>query len=150
MDSFLNHNAVIDVSFISSPISLDKKSISGRKKIVLTELEQDMIHYQFYLLLAFKEYPTTNMLLTRLHEEIPDFPIQSESTRFHHMNRLGFRYKATSKAPTPLDATRFVASHAKYFRPLADRRENNVVLYYHDETWLNVGEERHHVWSDGN
>ena len=91
--------SVIDVPFISSPISPRKKGNSGRKRMILTELEQDMIRYQFHLLLASKEYLTMNKLLSRLQDEIPEFPIQSESSLLHHMHKLGFNYKATSKAP---------------------------------------------------
>ena len=149
MDSFLSCNSD-HVPFITSPISPGKKGNSGRKKMVLTELEQDMIHYRFHLLLVYKEYPTTNKFFIRFHKEIPDFSIQSESSLLHYMHQIGFKYKATSKAATPFDATSFVVSGGKYFIHLADRRENDVVLFYHDETWLNAGEERRHVWLDGN
>jgi hypothetical protein len=132
------------------PLSPKKKGNCGRKKIILTEFEEDSIRYQFHLLLASKQYPTTTKLMTRLLEEAPDFPIQSERTLLRHMRRLGFKYAATSKSPVRLDATSFIASRAKYFRSLTDLRNNNVVYYYHDETWSNSGDERRQVWLDEN
>ncbi|CAF3595812.1 unnamed protein product [Rotaria sp. Silwood1] len=139
---------IINTTCIPSPRSPKKKGNSGRKKIVLTEYEEDQIRYQFHLLLASKQYPTTAKLLTRLLEDTPDFPIQSESTLLRYMHRLGFKYKATSKIAIPLDATSFVAARAKYFRHLNDIRTNDVIIYYHDETWTNSGDEQRHVWVD--
>ncbi|CAF1554970.1 unnamed protein product [Rotaria sordida] len=45
-----------------SPLSPQKKGNCGRKKIILTEFEEDSIRYQFHLLLASKQYPTTAKL----------------------------------------------------------------------------------------
>ncbi|CAF3405572.1 unnamed protein product [Rotaria sp. Silwood2] len=140
---------IVGPTSVPSPISPKKKGHSGRKKIVLTEYEEDVIRYQFHLLLASKQYPTTAKLLTRLLEDTPDFPIQSESTLLRHMHRLGFKYKATAKISIPLDATNFVASRAKYFRYLNDLRSNDVIVCYHDETWTNSGDEQRYVWVDG-
>jgi hypothetical protein len=139
---------IVNGTFIPSPTSPKKKGNSGRKKIVLTEYEEDQIRYQFHLLLASKQYPTTAKLLTRLLEDVPDFPVQSERTLLRYMHQLGFKYKATSKIAIPLDATSFVAARAKYFRYLNDLRTNDVVMYYHDETWTNSGDEQRYVWVD--
>jgi hypothetical protein len=139
-----------DGAYVPVPLSPQKRGNCGRKKIKLTEFEEDSIRYQFHLLLASKQYPTTAKLLTGLLGEAPDFPIQSERTLLRHMRRLGFKYAATSKAPIRLDATSFIASRAKYFRSLANLRNNNVIYYYHDETWSNSGDERRQVWLDVN
>ena len=67
---------IVNTPGIPSPMSPKKQGNSGRKKIHLTEYE-DMIRYQFHLLLASKQYPTTAKLLTRLLDDTPNFPIQS-------------------------------------------------------------------------
>ena len=64
------------------------------------------------------------------------------------MKRLGFSYKQTSKVPIPLDSVSFVAQRAAYFRRLDELREAKAHVYYHDETWCNVGEEKRSVWLD--
>ncbi len=46
--------------------------------------------------------------------------------------------RAISKISVPLDATSFVALRAKYFRNYNGLRSNNVIFYYHDETWTNL------------
>ncbi|CAF4629359.1 unnamed protein product, partial [Rotaria sp. Silwood2] len=141
---------VTNIACLPLPMTPQKTNNCGRKKIILTEFEEDSIRYQFHLLLASKQYPTTAKLLMCLLEEAPDFPIRSERTLLRHMRRLGFKYAVTSKAPIRLDATSFVASRAKYFRSLTDLRNNDVIYYYHDETWSNSGEERRQVWLDEN
>ena len=64
------------------------------------------------------------------------------------MKLLGFSYKQTSKVPIPLDPVSFVAQRAAYFRRLDELREAKAHLYYHDETWCNIGEEKRSVWLD--
>ena len=78
----------------------------------------------------------------------PDFPIKSETTLWRQMRRLGFGYKQTHKVVVPLDSTSFIAQRAGYFRRLDNLRNDNAVVYYHDETWCNVGEEKRSIWID--
>ena len=61
------------------------------------------------------------------------------------MKRLGLWYKKTSKVPILLDSVSFIAQRAAYFRRLDELREANTHLYYHGETWCNVGEEKRSV-----
>ncbi|CAF1263022.1 unnamed protein product [Rotaria sordida] len=133
---------------IPSPISLKKQRNSGREKIVLTEHAEDQIRYQFHSLLASKKYPTTSKLLTRLLEDVPNFPIESETTLRRFMHRLSFKYKKSSKRSFTLDTTSFVTSRAKYFRHLNDLRINDVAVYYHDEKWANSNEDQRYIWID--
>ena len=81
-------------------------------------------------------------MLSHIHDERPDFPIRSEMTRLRHMKRLGFCYKQTSKATEPLDSVSFIAQRSAYFRYLDDLRTLGAFIYYHDETWYNVSEEK--------
>jgi hypothetical protein len=85
-------------------------------------------------------------VLNHIHNEYDDFPIQSATTLWRHMKRLGFCYKETNKVTIPLDSISFVAQRAAYFRRLDDLRANGVFIYYHDETWCNVGEEKRSIW----
>jgi hypothetical protein len=80
--------------------------------------------------------------------EYPDFPITSESTLWRKMKRMGFSYKKTSKVVLPLDCPSFVAQRAAYFRRMDDLRNDGAFIYYHDETWCNVGEEQRSIWLD--
>ena len=48
----------------------------------------------------------------------------------------------------PLDSPSFVAQRASYFRRLDDLRKSGALIYYHDETWCNVGEEKRSIWID--
>ena len=36
----------------------------------------------------------------------------------------------------------------KSFKHLNDLRTNDVIVYYHDETWTNSDDERRYVWID--
>ena len=80
--------------------------------------------------------------------EHPDFPLKSETTLWRQMKRLGFTYKQTSKVAVPLDSSSFLAQRGAYFRRLDDLRRNGALIYYHDETWCNVGEEKRSIWID--
>ena len=59
-----------------------------------------------------------------------------------YMKRLGFCYEQISNVTVPLDFVSFTAHLAAYFRYLDDLRNNNVLLYYRDETKCNVDEEK--------
>ncbi|CAF1502213.1 unnamed protein product [Rotaria sordida] len=105
-----------------------------------------MIRLQFHAILSNKEYPTISKLLSYLKSNCPDFPTISETTLWRHIKRLGFVYKKASKVMIPLDDTSFVAARAKYFRMLDGLRENNAIIFYQDETWSVVGDEKRNIW----
>jgi hypothetical protein len=155
------------------PVPAHKNGNCGRKRIVLSDAADDAIRYHFHLLLvrycffldyahcslslslslslvvkAEKRYPTVAELLASIHDEHHDFPITSEMTLWQHMKRLGFSYKQTSKVALPLDSVSFVAQRAVYFRRLDELRDAGAHIYFHDETWCNVGEEKRCVWLD--
>ena len=136
------------ISTIAFPVPPCKTGNSGRPPFVLTEMAEDTIRYHFHLILAEKRYPTIINLLSSIHNEHLNFPIQSQTTLWRHMKRLGFSYKQTSKVPIPLDSVSFVAQRAAYFRRLDELREAKAHVYYHDETWCNVSEEKRSVWLD--
>ena len=95
-------------------------------------------------------YPTTEKLLRNLQENDNTFPIQSKTDLWRWMKRLGFEYKRTYKITIPLDSVSFMAQRAKYFAKLNEIRSNRSIIYYHDETWTNSGEEKRYTWLDPN
>lgn len=101
-------------------------------------------------MLGEKVYPTTTKLLRNLQEYDANFPISSETSLWRWMKKLGFEYKRTSKVSIPLDSISFMAQRAKFFAKLDEARSNATVIYYHDETWANSGEEKRVVWIDPN
>jgi len=122
--------------------------VIGRPSVMLSEEADDEIRFQFHLLLAEKIYPTVYLLLERLLAAHSDFPIRSETSLRRHMHRLGFSYQKTSKVKLALDDNTFVAQRASYFRKLTDLRQSGALIMYHDETWVNVGEEKRSIWID--
>ncbi|CAF0973871.1 unnamed protein product, partial [Didymodactylos carnosus] len=124
-----------------------KREHSGRSSIVLSEQAESAIRYNFHAMLAEKVYPTCSSLLDRLLHTHEDFPIRSVTTLWRHMRRLEF-YKSTPKIPVLLDDVSFVARRAFYFPCLTELRESDAFIYFHDETWLNAGEEKRSIWID--
>ena len=102
------------------------------------------------MLLSEKIYPTTEKLLKRRQDNNPTFPIRSETSLWRWMKRLGFEYNRVSKVSTPLDSVSFMAQRAKYFAKLDEIRSNGSLIFYHDETWANSGEEKRMTWFDPN
>ncbi|CAF4615356.1 unnamed protein product [Rotaria sp. Silwood2] len=47
-----------------------------------------------------------------------------------------------------MDSIDFIAQRASYFRKLNEIRQNGTLIFYHDETWFNSGEEKRAVWVD--
>ena len=131
---------------LPNPVLPKKRGHSGRSSIRLSEYGEDMIRYQFNLMLAEKIYPTIDKLLSRLQSDCQDFPIHSHTTLSKIMKELGFKYCKTSKATIPLDSTFFIAQRAYYFRKLNEFRGNGTLLFWHDETWVNSAEEKHSIW----
>ena len=103
------------ISTIPFPVPARKTGNSGCPPFVLTEMTEDTIRYHFHLILAEKRYPTIINLLSSIHNEHPNLPIQSQTTLWRHMKRLGFSYKQANKVPIPLDSVSFVAQRAAYF-----------------------------------
>jgi hypothetical protein len=101
-------------------------------------------------MLAEKMYPTAAKLLHSLQENDATFPIQSKTSLWRWMKQFGFEYKRNSKILIPLDSVSFMAQRAKYFAKLDEIRSNGTVIYYHDETWANSGEEKRIIWFDPN
>jgi transposase len=124
------------------------KNIPGRSPVYLSEEADDEIRFQFHLLLAEKIYPTLDILLDRLLTCHTDFPVRSRTTLYRHMHRLGFSYKMTNKVKVALDDNSFVAQRAFYFRKLDELRECDALIMFHDETWVNIGEEKRSIWID--
>lgn len=124
------------------------RKISGRSSIHLSEEADDKIRFQFHLLLAEKIYPTISILLERLLAAHPDFPVRSHTSLQRYMHRLGFSYKTTSKVKVALDNNSFIAQRAFYFRQLDELRKAGALIMFHDETWVNIGEEKRSIWID--
>ena len=99
-------------------------------------------------MLSEKICPTSAKLLSRLLENDNSSPIQSRTTFWWWMKKIGFQYKRTSKISIPLDSVSFLAQRAKYFRKLDEIRSNEKFIYYHDETWANSVEEKRASWFD--
>ncbi|CAF4698851.1 unnamed protein product [Rotaria sp. Silwood2] len=47
-----------------------------------------------------------------------------------------------------MDSTDFITQRASYFRKLDEIRLSGTLIFYHDETWINSGEEKRAVWVD--
>ncbi|CAF5017788.1 unnamed protein product, partial [Rotaria sp. Silwood1] len=59
---------------------------------------------------------------------------------------LGFTCQRTSKVKVPLDSSSFIAARARYFQTLDELRSAHVHIYYHDETWVNLGDVKRSIW----
>jgi transposase len=124
------------------------RNIPGPSPVYLSEEADDEIRFQFHVLLSEKIYPTLDILLDRLLTCHTDFPVRSRTTLYRHMHRLGFSYKMTNKVKVALDDNSFVAQRAFYFRKLDELRECDALIMFHDETWVNTGEEKRSIWID--
>ena len=95
-------------------------------------------------------FPTIEKLLRDLQEIDATFLIQSKASLWRWRKRrcFEFEYKRTSKIVIPLDSLSFMAQRPKYFGKLDEIRSNGSIIYYHDETWANSGEERRVTWFD--
>ena len=114
------------VSTISFTVPLRKTGNPGRPSLVVTETDEDTIRHHFHLLLTEKRYLTITNLLENIHYEHSNFPIQSQTTLWRHVKRLGFPYKQTSKVPIPFDSLSFIVQRAAYFRRFDELREANT------------------------
>ena len=124
------------------------RKIPGRSSIQLSEEADDEIRFQFHLLLAEKIYPTIAILLERLLSAHKDFPVRSEIALWRHIHRLGFTYQRTSKVKVVLDDNSFVAQRACYFRKINELRKADALILFHDETWVNINDEKRSIWID--
>ncbi|CAF4145912.1 unnamed protein product [Rotaria sp. Silwood2] len=54
----------------------------------------------------------------------------------------------TSKVKVLLDDNSFVAQRACYFRKINELRKADALILFHDETWVNINEEKRSIWVD--
>ena len=92
-------------------------------------------------------YPTVSILLECLLVTNTHFPIRSETTPRRHMHRLGFLYKMINKIKVPFDNNFFVAQRG-FYRKIDELRKAGALIMFHDETWVNIGEEKRSIWID--
>ncbi|CAF1338755.1 unnamed protein product, partial [Adineta ricciae] len=108
-----------------------------------------------YSTLKRQQYSTSNTpakILCRRHTASSAYP---STNHIDHLvpqalfpeKKLGFVYQRTSKIKIALDSQAFVAARAKYFQILDEFREDNVHLYYHNETWINLREVKRSIWT---
>jgi hypothetical protein len=79
--------------------------------------------------LAERIYPTINKVLIRIRAEDADFPIQSTTSLWRWMRKLGFVYKRTSKVIVPLDTPTFMAARARYFAAIDELRNMSAKIF---------------------
>ena len=65
-----------------------------------------------------------------------------------NLYRIWFSYKLTKNIKIPFDQIQFVAQRAIYYRKLDELRAADSLVFYHDESWLNIGEEKQSIWMD--
>ena len=46
----------------------------------------------------------------------------------------------------PLDSNKFIASRARYFETMKQLRDSDTQIYFHDESWVNLGDVRRNIW----
>ena len=46
----------------------------------------------------------------------------------------------------PLDYNKFIASRARYFETMKQLRDSDAQIYFHDESWVNLGDDRKKIW----
>ena len=76
------------------------------------------------------------------------FRFNQKPTLRRHLHQIGFRYKPTTKVKIPLDHVSFVAQRAKFYRKIDELRRDDAFTFHHDDSWLNVGEEKRSIWVD--
>ena len=41
-----------------------------------------------------------------------------------------------------LDSNKFIVSRARYFETMKQKRDSDAQIYFHDESWINLGDVR--------
>ncbi|CAF1219927.1 unnamed protein product [Adineta ricciae] len=125
----------------------EKQMHSGRPNIVLSEQGKDLSRVKFDKLVQEKVYPTLEKLLKRLTEQYADFPIYSTSTLCKKNEEPWFRIPTNIKDKNCIGFTSFCCDKREIFQILEEFRKDNVYLYYHDETWINLREVKRSIWT---
>ncbi|CAF4186308.1 unnamed protein product [Rotaria sordida] len=100
-------------------------------------------------LLAERIYPIVAKVRIRIRTTDADFPVQSSTTLWRWMRKIGFKYQRTSKVKVPLDTLTFMAARTRYFASLDELHSTGTKIFWYDETWANQNEEKRFVWTDG-
>ncbi len=98
---------------------------------ITKEQHQHKQFFRFHIhsLLAEQFYPTINKMLTRIGAADIGFPIQSTTSLWRWMRKLGFVYKRTFKVILPLDTPTFMAARARYFATLDELRTSGAQFF---------------------
>ncbi|GBO17964.1 hypothetical protein AVEN_81248-1 [Araneus ventricosus] len=95
------------------------------------------------------EIPTVKKLLNDLNNEANILQQKiSERTLCRLLNDIGFSFKKRRRQSALIERDDIIAWRRKYLRDIKLYKEQQKIIYYLDETWVNAGISTTKVWQD--
>lgn len=125
------------------------KTPSGRKPIEIDESLKQRLRRKVHGFYLRKEIPTLDKIMTSVQEDT-DYPKFSRMTLCKLLKDVGFRYTKHNRKSLLIDKPEIVFWRRDYLRSIRHAREQNLKIFYLDETWINAGYTVSKSWQDEN
>lgn len=133
----------------ASPTPRKKQCVlRGRPKIELDHFTLCVIRRTIFDFYVKKIFPTIELLLTSLKENMPDFPDISKSTLYRRVKKLGFRFRKLNKKPVLMESSSIAASRRTYLQDVRHLRSTGYKIFYTDETWCGQNHTLKRGWQE--
>jgi hypothetical protein len=105
------------------------------RRIVVDEFFQGVIRRTVHSFYERKEYPTVDMIFSKVKGDCSDFPLMGKTTFRKILSELGFQYRTFKSKPILMESPEVVSDRCRFIREIRYYRRLGWKVYYTDETW---------------
>lgn len=113
----------------------------------IDDFDRNAIRRKIHNFFFKNEMPTLDKVLKEVNDD-NDLPNFKRSTLHKFLKTLNFKYQRRGRNSMLLDKDEIVIWRRNYLKQIKQYRIENRKIYYLDETWVNSGHTKAHVWVD--
>lgn len=149
--SGIGHNSAL--SFISeyknTGTVTSPNMISNKKCLFdkIDDLDRNALRQKVHYFWLRKELPTIDKILQAVNDD-PTLPNMKRSTLYETIKKLDFVFTKRKRCSLLTEREDFLLWCQNYLYNVRKFRSAGRTIYYHDETWVNVGDCVEKAWVD--
>ncbi|XP_077508699.1 uncharacterized protein LOC144120102 [Amblyomma americanum] len=133
---------------VKSPQKRPKRmAISSSRSVKYDSFTVNAIRLKLHCMYAERQIPTLDSILHEVNGD-DDLPDMSKATLWRLLKEMGFKFEKRKRTLALIERSDIVAWRRRYLRAIKAFRSQGRCIVYLDETWVNAGHTREHVWKD--
>ncbi|XP_077488018.1 uncharacterized protein LOC144098926 [Amblyomma americanum] len=133
---------------VKSPQKRPKRmAISSSRSVKYDSFTVNAIRLKLHRMYAERQIPTLDSILHEVNGD-DDLPDMSKATLWRLLKEMGFKFEKRKRTLALIERSDIVAWRRRYLRAIKAFRSQGRCIVYLDETWVNAGHTRQHVWKD--